>query len=108
MLPLVVLILILPALALGTGIVDGNAFKLPTSFLGTWLGKPSYNPIGPYDAPHYLFSISLSPLGDYLMEVNLVYDSHRVTGYQRFYIEGYGDTAGVLWYCGSFSNFSNS
>ena len=29
-------------------------------------------------------------------------------GYQRFYVEGTGSTAGTLWYCGSLSNYSDS
>jgi hypothetical protein len=36
----------------------------------------------------------------------LVYDEVQI-GFQRFYVEGTGDTAGSLWYCGQLYNFSD-
>lgn len=83
-------------------------YVLPKSFNGTWLGTPSFNVIGPYAYPSYVFSISASPSGDYLLEVNIRYDSiEEVNGYQRFYLRGSGAQAGKLWYCGSLSNFAD-
>eukprot|EP01031_Cornospumella_fuschlensis_P024943 gene24941-30136_t len=80
-------------------------FVLPKTFEGLWKGQASRNIIGPLDS--FEFAISRSPNGDYLFEDNLLYDNVMI-GYQRFYVEGTGSTAGTLWYCGALSNFSNS
>lgn len=80
-------------------------FSLPESFLGLWIGTPQFNALGPF-SNIYAFSISKSPAGDYLMEDNIAYDNGKI-GYQRFYVEGYGDTAGSMWYCGAFYNYTN-
>lgn len=80
-------------------------FVLPQAYLGTWTGRPNTSVVGPF--LHYLFSISQSQNGDYLLDVNLVLDSHEVTGYQRFYIQGSGAQVGTMRYCGSISNFSS-
>jgi hypothetical protein len=84
-----------------------HAFTFPKGFEGLWMGTPLFNMLGEWDKGSYIFSISRAPNGDYLMENNLIYDDWQITGYQRFYVEGYGDTSGTLWYCGSLSNFSN-
>jgi hypothetical protein len=63
---------------------------------------------GPYSANHYLFSISQSLNGDYLLENNIIYDEFIHMGYQRFYVEGgSSDTASSLWYCGKLTNYSD-
>ena len=85
--------------------VNGVSFALPAQFQGLWAGTPDFNIMGPLSS--YLFSISQSPDGDYLFENNLVYGRQKM-GYQRFYVEGSGSTAGTLWYCGSLTNFSDS
>lgn len=82
-------------------------FVLPDSFLGTWMGTPEYNIIGPYHNP-YVFSVSRTEAGDYMLEANLYYDQVTTNmGWQRFYVQGYGESAGTLHYCGSLSHFSN-
>jgi hypothetical protein len=83
---------------------DSSAFALPDAFLGTWVGEPEFNIIGPYAEDSYTFLISKSPKGDYLFSNNIFYDSESI-GYQRFYVEGYGETAGNLWYCGNISHY---
>lgn len=100
-----ILNLLLLSISVTFAVKEYLPFVLPKSFQGTWAGSPAYNVLGPLRT--YFFSISESPDGDYLFENNLVYDSLMI-GYQRFYIEGSGSTAGTLWYCGSLSNFSDS
>jgi len=71
------------------------------------MGTPEYNIIGPYHNP-YVFSVSRTEKGDYLLEANLYYDQVTTNmGWQRFYVQGYGGSAGTLHYCGSLSHFSN-
>jgi hypothetical protein len=84
-----------------------DSFVLPTSFLGLWKGGPEYNIIGPFAPNSFEFGISQAPNGDYLFEDNLLYDDVMI-GYQRFYVEGSGATAGTLWYCGNLSHFANA
>jgi len=88
-------------------VVQANQFHLPNSFLGSWIGKLDFSMFGPYDTKSYLFSISQAPNGDYLFENNIVYDDLFHMGYQRFYVEGTGDTASSLWYCGKLTNYSD-
>ena len=95
-------------LVVGIPSMHSSNFVLPENFLGLWVGRPDYSMLGPWsNEALFGFSISRAPNGDYLFEDNLIYDSHQITGYQRFYVEGSGDTAGSLWYCGSLRNFSN-
>lgn len=84
-----------------------ESFILPKAFEGLWRGQASRNIIGPFTPNSFEFAISKAPNGDYLFEDNLLYD-HAMIGYQRFYVEGTGPTAGTLWYCGALSNFSNA
>jgi hypothetical protein len=90
---------------MSSSLTASSSFALPDEFEGTWFGTPEFNIMGPLQS--YLFSISKTPGGDYLFEINLHYDTLMI-GYQRFYVEGYGETAGTLWYCGKLSNFSDS
>lgn len=83
-----------------------SSFTFPTSFEGFWAGRFEFAMLGPMS--HFTaFSISKAPNGDYLMEQNIAYDDHELMGYQRFYVEGSGETAGELWYCGRLTNFSD-
>lgn len=82
-------------------------FILPAAFEGLWRGSPSVGVIGPFSPDSFEFAITKAPNGDYLLEDNLLFDG-AVIGYQRFYVEGIGKTAGTLWYCGALSNFSNA
>lgn len=88
-------------------ILSTNDFVLPKSFLGSWTGKIEFGMFGPYSEEYYLFSISQAPNKDYLFENNIVYDELAHMGYQRFYVEGTGDTAGNLWYCGRLTNYAD-
>jgi len=83
---------------------DAYKFELPRVFEGTWNGAPDFAALGPIS--NYTFSIAQSSNGDYLMENNLNYDG-LLMGYQRFYVEGIGSTAGSLWYCGSLSHYAD-
>ena len=56
----------------------------------------------------FLYAVLFSIIQYNLMIDNLIYDDHNITGWQRFYVEGSGDTEGSLWYCGLLENFSNS
>ena len=96
------LIIIRSVLALST-----NEFVLPEPFTGSWLGRLEFSAFGPYSEESYLFSISQAPNGDYLFENNIVYDELAHMGYQRFYVEGTGDSAGSLWYCGRLTNYAD-
>jgi hypothetical protein len=83
---------------------DSQSFALPDEFVGLWRGGPQFNVLGPLGEEDYTFSISKSAAGDYLFENNVVYDA-AYSGYQRFYVEGYGETAGSLWYCGVLKHY---
>ena len=104
---MMIMILSLLLLILLMQSTNSKIFQLPSIFEGLYEGQPTYSVLGPWLAKSYIFSISKSSKGDYLMDVNLRYDSTEIEGYQRFYIEGNGDNAGNMNYCGSLSNYSN-
>lgn len=83
-----------------------TTFRLPDEFLGLWNGAPSFSVFGPFIPNSYTFGISMAPNGDYLLQNNILYDGED-SGYQRFYLEGTGSTAGELWYCGKLIHFSD-
>lgn len=91
---------------LAVGSVAASGFALPAAFEGLWNGGPLFTVLGPFAPSTYTFSISKSPAGDYLLENNIKYDGGD-SGYQRFYLEGYGGTAGSLWYCGNLTHYFN-
>lgn len=94
-------------LLLSLALANGRRFQLPEAFIGTWQGTPEYSMLGPYSNNTYTFSISVSEKGDILFQNSLVFDEYSEMGYQRFYVEGYGENSGALWYCGALTNFSN-
>lgn len=88
--------------------IRGEDFVLPEKFLGTWIGTAEYSVLGPFTTDSFVFSVAKSESGDFLLENNLRYGAYdALMGYQRFYVEGYGDTAGTLWYCGHLQNYSS-
>ncbi|KAK3240311.1 hypothetical protein CYMTET_49842 [Cymbomonas tetramitiformis] len=86
--------------------VAATKFELPDAFEGKWRGIPAWNILGPWSV-NLTFDISKAENGDYLFENNLGYEglSDDTMGWQRFYVEGSGETSGVLWYCGWLRNF---
>ena len=77
---------------------QAGTFEMPKGFEGLWSGVPSYNILGPWNS-NLSLSISKATNGDYLMQDIIDYDTTILpaSGWQRFYIEGSGDTSGLLW-----------
>ena len=83
----------LPALA------PAAQFALPEGFAGTWNGAPSHTVLGPFSTPAYTLGISTNsgPLNDTIIDNNMDFDDVYY-GWQRFYIEGSGESSGDLGY----------
>jgi hypothetical protein len=81
-----------------------SSFEIPLRLEGLWRGVPSASVLGPF-VNNLTFGISRSQNMDYLLGQDITYDVHDIpydlTGYQHFYLEGSGPTAGRLWYCGA-------
>jgi hypothetical protein len=98
----------------GVGALDA-VFSFPSEFRGLWEGVPAENVLGPWSNV-LRFSISQAPNGDTYMGDNILYDvpsvdtfnSSTASGWQRFYVEGTGPTAGLLWYCGDIQHWFES
>ena len=112
-------------------------FAFPSAFTGLWRGIPTENVLGPW-TNMLSFHVSRASNGDYYMGDNrhllpmqcsgtcwricgltgdnIVYDvpstdTFNITtasGWQRFYVEGSGPTAGLLWYCGDIRHWFDS
>jgi hypothetical protein len=70
-------------------------FVLGQDFLGLWSGTPEFTIVGS-GSDLMTFGVSQGPNGDYLFQDSIVVD-HSNVGWQRFYIEGSGESAGTLW-----------
>lgn len=77
-----------------------STFHLPSGFEGLWEGVPFASVAGPWSQP-FRFSISRTPLGDYVFEDNLRVDTSMPAyrSWQRTYIIGSGPDAGLMLHC---------
>ena len=99
-------------LALGLLLPTAAGFGLPVGMLGLWSGPPSSSIMGPW-VNNITFGVQRSVSGDYLLGENINYDlgNDEVgnpapnAGQQHFYVEGFGEDEGALWYCGVIANY---
>mmetsp|Transcript_9205 Transcript_9205/g.13812 ORF Transcript_9205/g.13812 Transcript_9205/m.13812 type:complete len:478 (-) Transcript_9205:226-1659(-) len=80
--------------------VEENTFELPKEYEGLWSGIPETTILGPFkDSFH--FGIHRMSNGDYRFSDNvMVIDPGTPSSWQRYYVQGSGELAGTLWYCG--------